>query len=166
MGTLTALADRMTLRTHSLGESPAALLQRTWPVLLGGTDRHSEEQKQDREPDGHFEHSQVDSEHRKGLPFLPRTALRKINLPEAKANSIDGGDCARQSSWSARCGLQQPRLRFVSSGTDSVRHQGRKGHRGKDAPGHAPENELPQPRMSVATHDQEICRHRLRRARG
>ena len=40
--------------------------------------------------------------------------------------------------------LQQPRLRFVSSGrTDSVRHQGRKGHRGKDTPGHAPENELP-----------------------
>jgi hypothetical protein len=88
MGALIAFADRMTLRTHSLGESLAALLQRTWPVLLGGTDRHSEEQKQDREPDGHFEHPQVDSEHRKGLPFLPRTALRKINLPEAKVGRL------------------------------------------------------------------------------
>ena len=80
MGTLIAIADRMALRTHSLGESSPALLQRTWPVLLGGTDRHSEEHKQDREPDGHFEYSQVDSRHRKRLPSLQRIALRKINL--------------------------------------------------------------------------------------
>ena len=40
-----------------------------------------------------------------------------------------------------------------------MRHQGRNRHRGEDFSRHTPQDELPQPRMTVAAHDQEIGRH-------
>jgi hypothetical protein len=49
MGAPAALPNRMTRRAHSFGESPAVPLQTTRLVLLGESERWSEQQQQDCE---------------------------------------------------------------------------------------------------------------------
>jgi hypothetical protein len=56
MGTPAVLADRMTRRAHSFGKSPAVPVQATRLVLLGETERCSEQQKHSCEPYDHCEH--------------------------------------------------------------------------------------------------------------
>jgi hypothetical protein len=53
MGALTTLADGVTLRAHCFSESLAMPLQCTRLVLLGETNRYSEQQKQPRKPCDH-----------------------------------------------------------------------------------------------------------------
>ena len=50
MRALTTLADGVTLRAHCFSESLAMPLQCTRLVLLGETNRYSEQQKQPRKP--------------------------------------------------------------------------------------------------------------------
>jgi len=53
VGTLTALADRMTLRAHVFRQSSAALLERTRAAVFGQTGRRWDEQKEDCKPHDH-----------------------------------------------------------------------------------------------------------------
>src|SRR5215472_5664912 len=76
-------------------------------------------------------------------------------------NASMAGLAAERGNLVRSCDFDISRHRFrhkrLSRMEGSMRHQGRKGHGAENPSSNASEDELPQARMPVAAHDQEIC---------
>src|SRR6516165_1328126 len=132
--TLTAFADRMTLRAHSFRRSAAALFQWSGAAVFGQARRCCEQQKENCEPHDHFPSSHA---RRKNRILSPPTALRKIKsrwlngtvrLPsiEPGARSANAGGSMRVHAGGLEQGLhalarvEHPRLHGVGGRPDNL----------------------------------------------
>src|SRR5262249_34320980 len=85
-------------------------------------------------------------------------AFSTISLRSLENPSVAAGLAAEWGNLVRNCDFDILRHRFGHKclSRSSMRHQGRKGHGAENPSRNAAENELPQARMAVAAHDQEI----------